>query len=107
MSYACVSVVYGFPLEGETLSDQLDELFEEERNGFLAPYSGHSDPRAFGVELSGFEEGDLMKEGLKMTPSEEQKAEFETMFQNLDPAIQQELNAIYPQPFVFFLWSTS
>lgn len=115
MSYACASVVYGYPLvsnDGDVeYSADLEDLLESGEDGFLSFYSGSADqmPAAFGVEMDGFDEACAYVDArdMRMEPTDEQKEELKAMFDALDPAIQTEIQSICAEPFVFILWSSS
>lgn len=115
MSYACASVVYGYPLVSNKkyveYSEDLETLIDNRDNGFLGFYSGSADqtPAAFGVKMDGFNEACAYIDvrGMQFEPTDAQKAEVETMFNALDPAIQTEIQSICAEPFVFILWSSS
>lgn len=115
MTYACASVIYGYPLVSNDkdvdYTDDLMDLIDSGEDGFLSFYSGSADqaPAAFGVEMDGFDEACAYVDArdLRMQPTDEQKEELKTMFDALDPAIQTEIQSICAEPFVFILWSTS
>lgn len=115
MSYACASIVYGYPLVSNKKyvehSEDLEDLIESGENGFLSFYSGSADqmPAAFGVKMGRFNEACAYVDvrGMTLEPTDAQKAEVETMFNALDPVIQTEIQSICAEPFVFILWSTS
>lgn len=115
MSYACASVVYGYPLvsnDGDVeYSADLEDLIESGEDGFLSFYSGSADqmPAAFGVEMDEFDEACAYIDArdMQLEPTDEQKEELKAMFDALDPAIQSEIQSICAEPFVFILWSSS
>lgn len=115
MSYACASIVYGYPLVSNKKyvehSEDLEGLIERGDNGFLSFYSGSADqmPAAFGVKMDGFTEvcAYVDVRGVTLEPTDAQKAQVKTMFNALDPAVQMEIQSICAEPFVFILWSTS
>lgn len=105
--YAIVDIVYGFQLTGETLSEDLEEAFDEELNGFEKPYSGGGDdPRAFGVVLDSFEEGHDDISSLRMEENDDDRAKLKKYLDALPDHLVQEIESFGP-PRVFFLWGTS
>lgn len=78
--------------------------------GFNSPYSGSSDatPASFGVILGAFDEACHHTElgDLCLQPTDEQKAAYQAAWDALPEALRADL-AVYGEPRVFFLWSTS
>lgn len=116
MSYTIGQIIYGIPLcddkdDDAERSDIIEEMIEEEGPGILAYYSGHAvaTPVSFGVELDEIDECcafiDIDK--LKLVPTPKQLKKFEQLWNQLDPALQQEITATYGAPRVHILWSTS
>jgi len=100
-------------LEGQDLDDEDAELPLAESKGevgFNSPYSGSSDtlPGSFGVILDAFDEAchHIELSDLCLQPTEEQKAAYQATWNALPEALRADL-AVYGEPRVFFLWSTS
>jgi hypothetical protein len=125
--YAIFKLIYGFPLNlnfdnyYENLEDNLqndkqvdrtlEKMFENSLPGFLSYYSLNAEntPRAFGIKIDSFDEGDIVKvSDINLVPSEEVKQQYQELFNNLNPMIQSELTNLseFKEPTVFFLWSS-
>jgi len=115
--YAICNVIYGIPLNSNDYNDEveksdtLQDLLYEEEPGFYEFYSGVGDesPQAFGVLLDTFDEcaHHTFLNSLQLSPTDAQRAQYDELFNSLDPVLQQELRNIAQEPCTFILWSTS
>lgn len=113
MSYAICNVIYGIPLYSENnqeRSDIIEEVINNESNGFNRLYSGGSDvdPAYFGITIDEFDECNhhIDLQDINLNPTEENISQVTKLYESLDPLIKNELN-LYGEPRVFFLWSSS
>lgn len=111
--YSCADIVYGYDLSlegsihGSYSKDILEYLREYEPSGFINPYSGSSNPYAFGVILDGFDEcQNILLSSLKITLTDENKEELNRLLFKLDEDISNKIRKI-GEPQLFILWSTS
>lgn len=114
--YAVANMIYGYPLVSSKSPSprkrfpRLDAAVDEERKGFFTYYSGSSDdtPAGFGIDLGGFDEACAFvpASDIPAAPTPEQQAQFQALFDALDPDLQADLRAL-GEPSTFLLWSTS
>ena len=115
MSGAILNVVYGIPFCGKfgqkrfAISDDLEQLIEDEDGGFIRYYDAYGDRFlvVFGVELCNHGEGGLLEVNeLRFEPTPEEFARFVSEWSNLEEAMQIEISKC-GEPRVFMIWSNS
>ena len=113
--YAIAQVIYGIPLnsnDNENLDPTgvLTEAVEYEESGYLEYYNGGSDvpPRAFGVEISEFDEccHHIPLQDLRLRPTVDHLDQYQKLWNQQSPECQEALKKI-GEPQVFILWTTS
>lgn len=111
MSYAIFTIFYGLPLmPKEGRGKQLRKFVDRDGEGVHTTYSGSASdsPAAFGVSIGGFTEccHHVEASRLPMVATDQQKAQYQALFDALTPQEQALLKDL-GEARVFFLVGTS